>query len=291
MSGPLDLGSIPSDQRCAYYELLFAMAAADGGFTAEELGTIHRSLDLSGFDPDQLDRMRRAIVRPPAFAAALRGVADASVELRHGVLVGLYDAAIADGALGDAESRALEQAADVLGIDRDKLAPLGDLLGCLHEIKRRDAADEDQLDRLKVAAESVAARGFPVSAAYFAGSVQELAARGQSGPLQTLGLGLGVVPGIGVAIYLGSTVRVSVSDLLTLSPSKIEQRVPTAASLARSREALEHLQQLAHRTSEDIRRQREQPDPDGEPIEVLEERLAGLRQLLITRRSALEDLG
>jgi uncharacterized tellurite resistance protein B-like protein len=288
MTEQLDLSRLPEHHLVAFYGLLFAMAAADGTFQDEELVHIHRVLDLSPLGPDARDRVDGFRETPPGFRACLDDLADASDELRWGIYTALQDLALADHHLDEVESRALGRVAETLGLEslgRDAVARFVSLVS---DVAAREDDDETCLEKLRQASESWLGAGLPPAAAYFSGGVQDLVAAQRERALSALGLGLGFVPGVGVAVAIGSSAHVSVSHLIDTGPIPLD----LAQDEGRRKNALQGLGRMHHETNRLAQRVEEvaqEENADAETAEELAERLRGLRALLATRRSALED--
>ena len=95
-----------------------------------------------------------------------------------------------------------------------------------------------------------------------------------------IGLGLGMVPGVSIAVLVGATVRVSVARLLEPGAAPEVRH----ARAGRAHEALEQIQHTINAVVVQI-----DETPDEEERQLLTEWCEGLKQLARTRRSALED--
>jgi hypothetical protein len=84
----------------------------------------------------------------------------------------------------------------------------------LRAVRLRGQNDSAAAQATKVAAAGLAAVGVLIAAVYASGSVIGLSAAGITSGLAALGLGLGMVPGIGVAVLLGTGVFLGVRALL-----------------------------------------------------------------------------
>lgn len=285
MTEQLDLSRLPEHHLVSFYGLLFAMAAADGTFQAEELAHIHRVLDLSPLGSDAKERVDGFRTNPPSFASCLNDLADASDELRWGIYTALHDLALADDHLDELESKALVRVASSLGLDNIGRDSVARFLSLVTEIARREEDDDEGLARLREAAEGWVGAGLPPAAAYFSGGIQDLIGAQRERALSALGLSLGFVPGVGVAVAIGSTSQVSVSRLIDTGPVPVE----LVRGEGRRKSALQGLGRMHHETNR-LAQKVEDGDGDGDAEAAeLADRLRGLKALLATRRSALED--
>ncbi|MEZ6196599.1 MAG: TerB family tellurite resistance protein [Planctomycetota bacterium] len=285
MTEHLDLTKIPEAHLAAFYGLLFSMAAADGSFGTEEVRLIHRSLDLAPLGPASRERVRTYMTHPPSFRGLLAELAEGTEELRWGVFTALYDLALADHRLEEGERRALRLAGEMLALEAS-LAPVVErYVDAVRHAARSPDGSEAIITELRRAAADWTGAGLPVASAYFAGSVQEMIATERDAYLGALGLGLGFVPGVGVAVAIGDTTRVSVTRLIDTGDIPLDLE-PAEGRRHRALEGLARLRVEANRLAERAERARR----DGEPVaEDIGERLEGLRALMATRRSALED--
>lgn len=67
--------------------------------------------------------------------------------------------------------------------------------------------------------------GIPVAGVYFSGSVIGLSAAGITSGLAALGLGLGMVPGIGVAIVIGAIIFTTLSKVFDIGGKRKKEKV------------------------------------------------------------------
>ena len=70
----------------------------------------------------------------------------------------------------------------------------------VRRVRERGIDDNHAADAIKAAVSGMTAVGVPIAAVVYSGSVVGLSAAGITSGLAALGLGLGMVPGIGVAI-------------------------------------------------------------------------------------------
>lgn len=278
MREAIDLTSVPEQQRAAYYGILFALAEADGSFSPEEMAAIHSVLDLSGFSEPTLHRIRSYRVRSPNMTDCLVTLAEADPELRYGVLMSLVDVALADDVVSPGEREALLEARMALGVEARQLSVMEEFVQATKSVRR--SPGDETYEALRRSAATLAATEVPLSAAYFTATVNALNDAGDEHALNAIGLGMGRVPGSAVSVLVGVTAQVAVSDLLH-PDGRRSDRSPRRE---RAQQALVHLEKSIN----DLVERADAAQDAGEASE-LQERCAGLKQLMRTRRSALEE--
>ena len=274
----INLGTVSEQQRAAYYGILFALAEADGSFSDQEMHSIHAVLDLSGFSEQTLQRIRSYRTHPPNMTDCLVVLSGADDELRYGVLMSLVDVALADDVVRPAEREALLEARVALNVDSGQLASMETFVKAARAAGSRGG--DERYDELRRSAASLAEADVPLSAAYFTATVNGLNDRGDQKALAAIGLGLGMVPGAAVSVLVGVTARVAVSDLLHPAGERSER----SSRVERARQALVHLEKSIN----DLVQRADDAQDDADATE-LRDRCEGLKQLMRTRRSALEE--
>lgn len=274
----INLSAVPEPQRAAYYGILFALAEADGSFADEEMQSILSVLDLRELSEPTLQRIRSYRNHPPNMTDCLVVLSEADNELRYGVLMSLVDVALADGVVRPAEREALLEARVALNVDSSQLAVMESFVESTRAIGNDTTGAE--YERLRCAAATLAEADVPLSAAYFAATVNALNDTGNEKALAAIGLGLGMVPGAAVSVLVGVTARVAVSDILHPAGERSERSSRTE----RARQALVHLEKSINDLVGRVDRAQ-----DAAEAAELQERCEGLKQLMRTRRSALEE--
>lgn len=274
----INLSTVSEQQRAAYYGILFALAEADGSFSMEEMASIHSVLDLGGLSEPTLRRIRSYRVHPPNMTDCLVVLSEADNELRYGVLMSLVDVALADDLVRPAEREALLEARVALNVDSAQLAVMEDFVKAAKAV--RVSGSEESHEELRRSAATLAEADVPLSAAYFTATVNALNDSGDEKALAAIGMGLGMVPGSAVSVLVGVTARVAVSDLLHPAGERTER----TSRVERAQQALVHLEKSINDLVE-----RSDATQDAAEAADLQERCEGLKQLMRTRRSALEE--
>jgi uncharacterized tellurite resistance protein B-like protein len=295
MNKPLDLSQVSENDRIAFYGALFAIAAVDGSFDKDEMDLIFGMMDLEGMSEVGKRQVQSYIIEPPSLWETLSQLAEADDNLRFGLMVNLVDTAWADDVLDPNEEKAIKLAQSELWITNEQLEAIKTFIQKIRAIRVRGLDDNQASDAVKGAAASLSAVGIPIAAVYFSGSVMGLSAAGITSGLAALGLGLGMVPGIGVAVLVGAGIFMGVSSLLDVGGSKAKQE----AMEKRERQAqlvienlqgainglVERIMALQEKAS-NLQSKADSADASKEAIQVLSERLKYLQQLVAKRKQA-----
>jgi hypothetical protein len=208
-----DFKTLPETQWVAFYGCLFALAAADGDIGKDEVLAIFETLETEGRSDSAQQQIHSFHLDPPPFGGNLEAIATGPEELRHGFIFAFTDLALVDGDWTPEEKELLQQARTGLGITQGQAEAIETVVRALQSIRAHGPADNAAIEGLKSAVAGLAGVGIPMTAVYFLG-VPGLSAAGITSGLAALGLGLGMVPGIGVAILLGTGIFWGVSYLL-----------------------------------------------------------------------------
>jgi hypothetical protein len=210
---------------------------------------------------------------------------------RFGALMGILEVASADGVLEEDERQSLEVARTRLGATPEQLAAMTKFVEAARAVRARGLDDDVAADMLKRATGGLAAVGVPLGIVYFSGAVVGLSAAGVTSGLAALGLGLGMVPGIGVAVLLGTGIFVTATWALDAGGRR-RKRKSTNERERRAQLVIRNLQEtiqhLAERVAELADRAAES-EANRNAIQRLGERLRSLQQLLNQRRAAVGE--
>jgi uncharacterized tellurite resistance protein B-like protein len=287
----LDLKSLPDNQRVAFYGAMFAMAAADGQMQREELELIYETLDTEGLSEEVRRRLYAYAIEPPALQDCLQSLSDASESARHGLMLNLVEVAVSDYLLPKAEQDALAEAQRRLGIGNVQRAAMQRYAEEVRRIRERGIDDNHAADAIKAAVSGMTAVGVPIAAVVYSGSVVGLSAAGITSGLAALGLGAGMIPGIGVAILIGTAAFVGLNYLFDTGNKRKKEQYRRERE-RKAQLAMENLQEtINHLIDRMARLQGAAADAKAnkEAIQLLNERLANLQQILARRREALQQ--
>ena len=285
----LDPKSLSEEQRVAFCGAMFAMAAADDPMQREELELIYETLDTEGLSDQARRRLYAYAIEPPALQECLDLFGDAPEPIRHGLMLNLVEVAVSDYLLSDPERDALTDAQEALAVNDEQRDAMERYAEEVRRIRERGIDDSHAADALKTAVSGMTAVGVPIAAVVYSGSVVGLSAAGITSGLAALGLGLGMIPGIGIAILIGTVAFVGLNKLLdTGNKRKKEQHQKERERKAQL--AMENLQETINHLIDRMAGLAEDAadaKANKEALDLLNDRLAKLKQVLARRK---EDL-
>jgi len=286
MTETFDFKQLPEQQQVAVYGSLFAVAVADGNIEKDEASAIFEALDTDGMSEAAKTKIHSFLIEPPCFGENLDVLAGGSPELRYGVMVLLTEVALSDGDFAEGEKALLDQARSKLSITTEQLAAIETFVREVQRIRVRGIDDNVAVDALKQAAAGLGAVGVPIAAVYLSETVIGLSAAGITSGLAAVGLGLGMVPGIGVAILIGTGIYVATCWLL--DPGNTRKKGQLQAERERRAQlVIRNLQEAINLIIARVIALQEEASraaANEEAIRVLTERLKALRQLLAKRK-------
>jgi len=285
----LDSKSLSEKQRVAFYGAMFAMAAADGQMQREELELIYETLDTEGLSEEARRRLYAYAIEPPALQDCLQALSDASESARHGLMLNLVEVAVSDYLLSHPEREALTQGQLTLGIGNEQRTAMEHYAEEVRRIRERGIDDNHAADVVKAAVSGMTAVGVPIAAVVYSGSVVGLSAAGITSGLAALGFGAGMIPGIGVAILIGTAAFVGLNYLFDTGNKRKKEHYRRERE-RKAQLAMENLQEtINHLIGRMARLQGDAADAKAnkEAIQLLNERLAKLQQVLAHRRDDL----
>ncbi len=220
-SGELfEMSKVPESDRLAFYGALFAIAFVDGYIDKEELELIYGMMDLEGMTESGKRKVQSYIMEPLNLSdlwGFLSSLASADERLRYSLMMNLVDTAWANDELDSNEEKAIFLAQHELKVSNKQLDEIKKFTDKVREIRDRGIDDNYAANTIKTAAATLSGVGVPIAAIFFSGSVTGLSAAGITSGLAGLaalvGLG-GMIPGIGVAIVLGTGIVMGVNKML-----------------------------------------------------------------------------
>lgn len=289
---PVDIAALPEHQRVAYAGALYAFAAADGGLDKDELQLIIDLVDLEGLSPAGRRLVLGYIIAPPVLPDTLAPFAAAPETIRYALLLNLVEVAWANDLLDPRQDTLLNTTQQALGVSDDQYRAIWRFMRDLRAIRLRGRNDAAAAQATKVAAAGLAAVGIPIAAVYVSGSVIGLSAAGITSGLAALGLGLGMVPGIGVAVLLGTGVFLGVRALLDAT-NQGEQGSLHRALARRAQAVIASLEEMIALLDEQIQvvAHAEDTQAHGLQLAAFSERRRALQQIMARRRAMAETVG
>jgi uncharacterized tellurite resistance protein B-like protein len=285
----LDPTALSMEDQKAFYGSLFAMAAADDTVEREEMELIFETLDLEGLDEEDRREVHGYLMDPPDFSECLEELRDTDEALRHGLVLNLIEVVIADDLTHEREEEYIAEAQEKLEVSDEQVEEMKNFAQEVKRIRERGIDDDHAKDALKEAAAGMAGVGVPVGAIAFSGTVAGLGAAGITSGLAALALGLGMVPGIGVAILMGSGVYLLLRRLLDIrNQSKKEEYRKERER--KTQLAIQNLQETISTLVDqldDLQEDAANAEANKEAVEKLNDRLRKLKQLLNRREEQL----
>lgn len=287
---PVNLAALPEHQRVAYAGALYAVAAADGGLDKDELQLIIDLVDLEGLSPAGRRLVLGYVITLPALDDTLAPFVAAPETMRYALLLNLVEIAWANDLLDPQQDALLSTAQRALGVSDDQYRAIWRFMRDLRAIRLRGRNDAAAAQATKVAAAGLAAVGIPIAAVYVSGSVIGLSAAGITSGLAALGLGLGMVPGIGVAVLLGTGVFLGVRALLDAT-NQGEQGQLHSELARRAQAVIASLEEMLALLDQQIQMVAHAGDTqaNGLQLAAFSERRRALQQIM-ARRRAMADM-
>ncbi|RRR74020.1 MAG: TerB family tellurite resistance protein [Candidatus Viridilinea halotolerans] len=289
---PVDVTQLPERLRVAFAGALFAMADADGSLDKEELQLIFQLTDLEGLNQRAKQTVLSYIMQPPAFAATLVPFASESLTLRCALLLNLLEVAIANDLVSPSQEQLLADACVALAINPEQYAAIGRFQSELRQMRLRGVDDGVAAETAKNAVAGLSAVGIPIAAVYASGSVIGLSAAGITSGLAAVGLGLGMVPGIGVAVLLGTGIFMGVRYMLDAGQGREKERLH-AEALRKAQLVIMNLQeavQLLADRMQDVQAVAATAEANREALLRINDRIRILQQMLARRKDTIEAI-
>jgi uncharacterized tellurite resistance protein B-like protein len=288
MRQSLHLHSIPEPQRLAFYGALLTLANSDGETDRKELQLVFEILDTEGLSNSGIELLHTWLITPPSLDLCLGTLADSPLEFRHGMMFAMLDLAIVDGRITPEEEEILLAAQQRLGISDSQRRAIADFSLAAQRVAARGKDDPVAAQAMRNASAGLTAVGVPLTALYFSGSVVGLSAAGITSGLAALGLGLGMVPGIGLIVVLSVATFYGVKKLFGASQAKATRE--DAISRERTAQMVIHRLQDAITSLQKRIAELEATVADAEAtreaLQVLMQRIEQLQQSIRTRRAS-----
>ena len=288
---PVNFAVLPEAQRVAYAGALYALAAADGALDKDELQLMIELVDLEGLTPVGRQAVLAYVVTPPDLADMLVPFRTAPAPVRYAMLLQLVEVAWANALLAPAQDALLTTAQVALQVNDAQYRAIWRFTRDLRAVRLRGQNDNAAAQATKVAAAGLAAVGVPLAAVYASGSVLGLSAAGITSGLAALGLGLGMVPGIGVAVLLGTGVFLGVRALLDAA-NQTEQGQLRAQLGRQAAAVFANLEAMLALLDQQIHTLERTADTraNGVRLAAFHERRRALQQIIARRRAMAESV-
>lgn len=268
-----DITKVPEEDLVAFYGLLYSSAATDGKISKDELKRIFQTIHLDALSEKNKDIVHEFLFHPPSIEECLEKLSKSEGAMKYAVVVNITEIAYADAHINKDEAIFLTNVCDKLGITEKQKQAILHYVKISDEMIKRGKDDEVAKKIMKEAAAGLGAVGVPLAAVYLSGSIIGLSAAGISGGLAALGLGLGMVPGIGVVVLL-SVLAYKSCKMLFGNGNRAKEE--TAAALAKRYAA--NMERAMDTVLRVLQAERiENTDPDK--VKDLQERVEILRAL------------
>ena len=286
-----DFTKIPQEQIVAYYGLGFAAAASDGSIDKEEMQLIFETLDISFLDEKHQKKVRQYILKPPSETSCLNKLKKAPETLRFAVVVNVMEVLLADDIISEDEAILLKKVCKKRGVNQVQQRAIKKFILEAKKIKERGLDDNIAEKALKSALSGITAVGVPIASVYLSGSVIGLSAAGITSGLAALGFGIGMIPGIGVAIVLGTAIFIGLRAILGDSKKKKENKLRLEAE-RKAQLAIKNLQDTISVILERICALEERTSDHEENARIVDDlrgRLLALRGILARKRTVFAE--
>jgi uncharacterized tellurite resistance protein B-like protein len=286
---PVNIAALPEHQRVAYAGALYALASADGGLDKDEIQLIIDLVDLAGLSSAGRGLVLGYVVTPPELAATLAPFVAVPETIRYALLLNLVEVAWANDLLDPRQDALLTSAQQALHVSDEQYRAIWRFMRELRAIRLRGRNDPAAAEATRVAAAGLAAVGIPIAAVYVSGSVIGLSAAGITSGLAALGLGLGMVPGIGVAVLMGLGAFLGVRALLDAT-NQSDQAQLRGELARRAQDVIASLDEMIALLDAQIRTLDQAGDTrtTGFRLAALHERRRALQQIMARRRAMTE---
>lgn len=298
MNESLDLSKVSEHNRLAFYGALFAIAFADDSMDKEEVELIFGIMELDGMSDVGKRKVQSYIIEPPSLYACLKSLEYADEQLRYALMVNLVDTVWANDELDSNEEEAIQLAKQQLKVTAEQLAAIRTFIQKIREIRDRGLDDNYAADAIKTAAAGLSAVGVPVAAVWLSGSVIGLSAAGITSGLAGLGALIGIggmIPGIGVAILLGTGIFMGINTLLDTGDKSKKSQLQ-AEKERKAQLVIKNMQGAIDQLVEQIIHLQEKTttlevgaasaEANREAIKILTERLRFMQQSVAKRKQA-----
>ena len=267
------------------YGLLFKVAYVDGGLDKDELRKIFEVMNTDEFSEQGKMVIQNYLVEEPDIEKIIRNF---KMDINMGIeqieyiaYLNAIEISICNDEINTAQQELLARLKKAFVITDEQDKEMRKFAQKAKEIADRGIDDAYAKDALKSAIAGLGGVGVPLAAVYFSGSVIGLSAAGITSGLAALGLGLGMVPGIGVAILIGAAIFIGAKELFDIGGKNQEKKVQLERE-RRAEQVIRNLQDtincLIDKISE-LEKKAQDAVANREAIHKLQEIIRNLRQI------------
>lgn len=287
------LEDVPEDEKLAFYGSMFGMSAIDDDVDRDELFTIYEILDTENLSAEAEEEVKQYAIEPPDFEECVDTLEGSDEVLRFATMINLVEVAQADEMVVSEEEDALEYTAETLEVSDEQVEKIEEFVETIREVRERGLDDEQAEQMIKSAVSGLTGVGVPVAAVYFSGSVIGLSAAGITSGLAALGLGFGMVPGIGIAVAIGTGAFLGVKYVLDTARRNKEDAVK-AEREQRIQRLVQNLQEMVGHLTErisELQESAEKAAANQEAVEKLKQRIQQMKKILAEREGVEVEAG
>jgi len=267
------------------YGLLFKVAYVDGGLDKDELRKIFEFMNTDDFSEQGKMVIQSFLVEEPNIEKIIRSI---KMDINRGIeeieyiaYLNAIEISICNDEINTAQQELLARLKKEFTITDEQDKAMRKFAQKAKEIADRGIDDAYAKDALKGAFAGLSGVGVPLAAVYFSGSVFGLSAAGITSGLAALGLGLGMVPGIGVAILIGAAIFMVAKELLDIGGKNQEKKVRLERE-RRAEQVIRNLQDTINRLIDkisELEKKAQDAVANREAIHKLQEIIRNLRQI------------
>jgi len=263
------------------YGLLFKVAYVDGGLDKDELRKMFEIINTEGFTEQGKSIIQNYLVEEPNIEEIVQNIRIDIKEMKYIAYLNSIEISICNDEVNSVQQKLLARLKNEFGITNEQDNEMRKFAQKAKEIADRGIDDKYAADALKSGIAGLGAVGVPIAAVYFSGSIIGLSAAGITGGLAALGLGFGMIPGIGVAIVIGTAIFIALSKLFDVGGKKQKQKAQLAKE-RRAEQVIKNLQDtinhLIDKISE-LEKKAQDAESNKEAIQKLKEVIQKLRQI------------
>ncbi|WP_227939708.1 hypothetical protein [Alkalihalobacillus deserti] len=228
------------EQLVSLYGLLFKIAYVDGELDKDELRRIFEMINTEDFSERGKQKVQNYLVEEPEVEEIIAKIKVDIEEMKYIAYLNCIEISICNDEVNGLQQEVLIRLKNEFHITNEQDKEMRKFAQTAKDIAERGIDDEYAKDTLKSGAAGLGAVGVPIAAVYFSGSVIGLSAAGITSGLAAVGLGFGMIPGIGVAILVGSVIFIALTKIFDVGGKRKKKK----AQLEKERRAEQVIRNL-----------------------------------------------
>lgn len=197
------MAELPENERVDYLRAVAAIASCDGTIQDTEVDFVRSLCKTLEVSDKGTGKVLSSMYDPDSVPLKQVLSEHAHAESRFTLLTDVLFLAYTDGPINRSEEAAIKVMATDLRINDDQIASIRQYVEAMLRASKSGDTQEDLKKLGAEVAAGLASVGVPVAAVAVSGSVFGLSAAGITSGLAALGLGLGMMSGLGVAVGIG----------------------------------------------------------------------------------------